>query len=418
MTKLAVVFYYTPENRYSCNVLAGVLEKNLPIDIYFIKENFEENLARIISKFKNVIVAISFCTTQIYQTAALLKNLRKNFGNKIFLVAGGPHPSGDPKNTLNLGFDVVVIGEGEETFSELVNKIKQGEDYKNIKGIAYFSDENYIFTGFRKPIDLDDYPVFAVKHKKLNPIEITRGCPFGCKYCQTTFLYHVPIRHRSIGNICRHVNTMLKEGLRDIRFITPNSFCYGSQNGKKINLEAIEDLLKSVRDIIKNKGRIFFGTFPSEVRPEHVNSETIKLVKKYANNNNLIIGGQSGSPRILKECNRGHTVEDIYNAVESTIKAGLKANVDFIFGLPYESEEDINMTLKVMEDLIKMGARIHGHTFMPLAGTPYANEPPRKLSKEIFSKLNRLASTGKLYGDWKKQEKIAKDIYKFVRRKS
>jgi B12-binding domain/radical SAM domain protein len=361
------------------------------------------------------VVAISFCTPQIYQIANLVKSLRGKFGNEVILVAGGPHPTGDPENTLKLGFDLVVVGEGEETFSELLIKLKQDEDYKNIKGIAYFSDGKYKFTGFRKPINLDDYPAFAVKHKKFNSIEITRGCTFGCKFCQTTFLYHGPIRHRRIENVCKYVEIMLKEGLTDIRFITPNSFGYSSPNGKEVNLEAVENLLKSVRGVIKNKGRIFFGSFPSEVRPEHVTSETIELVKKYCNNDNLVIGTQSGSLRILKECRRGHSVEDVYNAVELTTKAGLKANVDFMFGLPHETEEDMNMTLEVMKDLIKMGARIHGHTFMPLAGTPYYNESPGKLDKETIGKLNKLASRGKLYGDWRKQEKIAEKIYEFVK---
>jgi len=418
-SKIAVVFYYTRQNRNSYNVLAGALEKDVfNVDIYFIGKDLEESLTEIILKYEKIIVAISFCTPQIYQIANLLENLKKQFKDKIFLVAGGPHPTGDPKNTLNLGFDVIVMSEGEETFSELIIKLKNNEDYQGVKGISYFSNGNYIFTGFRKPINLDEYPAFAIKHKKFNPIEITRGCTFGCKFCQATFLYHAPIRHRSIKSICEHVKIMIKEGLRDIRFITPNSFCYGSRNGKELNLEAVEDLLKSVRDIIKNKGRIFFGTFPSEVRPEHVNSETIELVKRYANNDNLIIGAQSGSPGILKECNRGHTVDDIYNAVESTIGAGLKANVDFIFGLPHETEEDVNMSLKVIGDLIKMGARIHGHTFMPLAGTPYATELPGKLNKDTFLKLDKLAFKGKLYGDWKKQEKIAKDIYRFIKERA
>ena len=72
----------------------------------------------------------------------------------------------------------------------------------------------------------------------------------------------------------------------------------------------------------------------------------------------------------------------------------------------------------MIEDLIKKGARIHAHTFIPLAGTPYYNKTPRKLSKETILKINKLASTGKLYGDWKKQKKIAKNICKFVKEKS
>lgn len=411
--RIAVVFYYTRQNRNSYNVLAGALERNAPdAEIYFIENNYEKRLSEIIPRYEKIIVAVSFSTPQVFQIANLMKTLGNRFNEKIFLVAGGPHPSGDPESALNLGFDAVIVGEGEETFSEFVRKINNDEGFHKIKGIAYLSDGKYEFNGYRKPINLDDYPPFAPKHKKFNHIEITRGCSFGCKFCQASFLYHAPVRHRSIENICKYAKMMIDNGLKDIRFITPNAFGYDSPDGRKVNLESVEILLKSVREINK-KGRIFFGSFPSEVRPEHVSAETISLIKKYCDNDNLIIGAQSGSPKILKECNRGHTVEDVYNAVELTTKAGLKANMDFIFGLPHETEDDMNMTLKVMEDLIRMGARIHGHVFMPLAGTPYANESHGKLSKDVLAKLNRLASTGKLYGEWKEQEKIAQRISHF-----
>lgn len=416
-SKAAIAFYYTRQNRNSYNVLAGALERNqIDVPVYFLERDFEKNLSRVAKKFEKTIVAVSFSTPQFFQIANMIKILKKHNNEKIFFVAGGPHPSGDPEGALKLGFDAVVVGEGEETFSELVSKINNDEDCHKIKGIAYLSDGKYEFNEYRKPIVLDDYPPFAPKHKKFNHIEITRGCSFGCKFCQTSFLYHTPARHRSIENICKYAKIMIDNDLKDIRFITPNAFGYGSSDGRKVNLEAVEDLLKSVKEINK-KGRIFFGSFPSEVRPEHVSAETISLIKKYCDNDNLIIGAQSGSSKILKECNRGHTVDDVYNAVELTIKSGLKANADFIFGLPRETEDDMNMTLRVMEDLIRMGARIHGHVFMPLAGTPYANEPAGKLSEKFLEKLNRLASTGKLYGEWKEQEKIATRIShsKFLR---
>jgi B12-binding domain/radical SAM domain protein len=200
---------------------------------------------------------------------------------------------------------------------------------------------------------------------------------------------------------------MLRENKTDIRFISPNAFAYGSSDGKQINIEALEDLLKSIREVIGNKGRIFFGTFPSEVRPEFVIPEAVELVKRYCNNDNLVIGGQTGSERMLKFIHRGHSVEDIYKAVEITIKLGLKANVDFIFGLPGETEEDKIQTLRVIKDLTKMGARIHAHTFIPLVGTPFGDMKPGKIDEKTRKEIQRLISQGKLYGEWEKQERIA-----------
>ncbi len=68
-------------------------------------------------------------------------------------------------------------------------------------------------------------------------------------------------RHRSIDSVLTIVETLYKRGMRDIRFITPNAFSYGSLSGRDINFNILEELLKGVRSIIKENGRIFFWKF-------------------------------------------------------------------------------------------------------------------------------------------------------------
>lgn len=209
---------------------------------------------------------------------------------------------------------------------------------------------------------------------------------------------------------------MKEEGLTDIRFISPNAFMYGSADGKSVNADAIEYLLRSVAEIVGGKGRIFFGTFPSEVRPESVTPEIIELIKKYCSNDNLVIGAQSGSERILESICRGHGVEDIRQAVRLTLQSGLKANVDFIFGLPDEKEKDVGLTLKLIRELTEMGARIHAHTFMPLVGTPFKDMPPGRIKRNVRKELEKLISVGKLYGQWHTQELVGRKIEELKRK--
>jgi B12-binding domain/radical SAM domain protein len=203
----------------------------------------------------------------------------------------------------------------------------------------------------------------------------------------------------------------------DIRFISPNAFSYGSSDGKTLNIPMLEQLLLNIKNIIGAEGRIYFGTFPSEVRPEHVTEETLNLVLKYAANDNIVIGAQSGSQRILNSCNRGHSVEDVYKAVSLTMKKGLLANVDFIFNLPNETEDDLNRTFKFIEDLFNMGAKIHTHTFMPLPLTVFANEDVKEINEKTSKIISKLSSKGLAYGDWKKQEKLAIDIANYFKTK-
>ena len=419
--KIVFVVYYTKANKYSFNALIGAIEtkKELDdLDIEFInnKEDLLKNLKLFIETNDKIILGISFFTTQLWETLRLMKTIRKRFSKKIFCIAGGPHPTGDPVGTLKMGFDIVFIGEGERSLIEFLIKFGRDEDYHIVKGIGYFDNyDNYQFTGNVISIDLDNFPPFPIKHNKFGAIEITRGCPYICYFCQTPIILGTYPRHRSIDSICKYVKIMKSKNLTDIRFITPNAFSYGSIDGKTLNLVKLEELLYEVKEIIKPEGRIFFGSFPSEVRPEHINEITLNLILKYASNDNIIIGAQSGSQKILDLCHRDHSVEDVYNAVNLTLSKHIKANVDFIFGLPGENREDIKLTIKMMKDLVKMGARIHTHSFIPLPKTPFANKTAIKIDKEIKKTILELTSSGNAFGEWKKQEYLAIKISKYLK---
>ncbi|MFW9771345.1 MAG: TIGR04013 family B12-binding domain/radical SAM domain-containing protein [Candidatus Thorarchaeota archaeon] len=420
----ALIVFYQKENIYSFNALIAAIEtepKLDDIDIFFIrgKENLINKLSKLIFIYKRVILGVSFFTTQVWKIYQLLKILKKNYQDKIIFIAGGAHSTGDPLGTLKMGFDVVVVGEGEKTLIELILKIKNDDLFNNIKGIAFLNQKKeLVYTENRSPISLDNYPPLPVKHIKFGAIEITRGCPYTCYFCQTSYLFGTKPRHRSIDNICKAVKIMaLKYGKNDIRFISPNAFSYGSMDGKTLNLEKLEELLKQIKSIISSSGRIFLGSFPSEVRPEHVTIDSLKLVKNYAANDNIVIGAQSGSQKLLDLCHRGHNVEDVYKAVELTVQSGVKANVDFIFGLPYENETDIDLTLKVITDLTEIGARIHAHSFLPLPQTVFASFNAKKIHKKIRKVLHDLNIKGLAYGEWKKQEDIAIKISKYLKSK-
>src|SRR5262249_42571223 len=159
------------------------------------------------------------------------------------------------------------------------------------------------------------------------------GCVYACSFCQTPFMFKARFRHRSVGNVRAHVRAMVAGGLRYIRYVSPTSLSYGSDD-TAVNLAAVEALLAGVRGEPAAGGKQYFGTFPSEVRPEHVSAEALALIARYADNRSLVIGGQSGSERLLAATHRGHDVAAIERAVALCAEAGFRADVDFLFGLP------------------------------------------------------------------------------------
>ncbi len=371
-----VHFRYSKKNSYSFAVLSPLLPE-----------------AGFADRPLEGIMIYSFTTRQ----AAKVFMEVINAGTDSIFIAGGPHPSGVPDETLEY-FDYVVLGEGEEALPELVKVLKEGGDPRKVWGIAYRDSGTgkIVTTPKRSYVNLDTYPCFDPK-KLRSPIEISRGCPWGCKYCQTPRLFGREIRHRSVDSILKNAGHY-----NDLRFIASNAFAYGS-DGIHPRFDKVEKLLSSLHTLPDKK--IFFGTFPSEVRPEFVTEESAELVRKYCANDSLSLGAQSGSDRILKEIRRGHTVEDTISAVECCLEHEIVPAVDFIFGLPTETEEDQEKSLDLVRWICSKGGTVRAHYMTPLPGTPYSSAVPAEVNDGVRRELGKLALGGKLTGYWEKHRK-------------
>jgi B12-binding domain/radical SAM domain protein len=408
-----LAFVANKQNLNSIAALTGALEadaRSQPVALRFLwqDERLVPRLRALGQETNHLVVALSFATANMPQMAALISAL-KDTNPASFLVAGGPHPSARAEEVLRLGADAVVVGEGEEALPALLQRILAGESPAGLPGVATLAPSGEVVRGPRpKPVDLDAYPPIGVEHRRFGPIEITRGCPCACAFCQTSFLFGGRMRHRSVENIVAWVRRAMERVYSYARFVTPNAFAYQSEdNGRRVNLDAIERLLREMAALM-GRERVYFGTFPSEVGPETVTPEAVALVRRYCGNDNLIVGAQTGSDRLLRALHRNHTVTDAYRAAETIVAGGLKPVVDLIFGLPGEEADDVAATLRLMEDLVGIGAVLHTHTFMPLPGTPLENAPPGEVDPALHPLLDRLASQGHQIGQWRKQEQIAR----------
>lgn len=330
------------------------------------------------------IMLYSFATAQAEEV------YREVAGSKVkaVYVAGGPHPSARPEEALR-HFDYVVIGEGEETLPELIGVIRGGGDPEGVRGIAYRQEGAIRITPPREHVDLDLYPPF--KPPIFSPLEISRGCPWGCAYCQTPCLFGRRMRHRSIPVILRYARCY-----SDLRFTSPNALAYGS-DGVHPRIDKVERLLAALSDLGKP---IYFGTFPSEVRPDFVTEEAVELLARHCTNRTISIGGQSGSDRILKMVGRGHDVEAVRGACDLCLAAGLVPNVDLIVGLPRETAEDQKLTLAFAREVVGGGGRIRAHHFTPLPGTPLEGAEPAPMLVEVEKAMGELALRGVATGRW------------------
>jgi len=401
-----LIFYYSKENKHSLRYLLASLEKNKFLlkntDFLFAyNENDLKDLLKRTHFYKKRIICFSFFSTQIEDVLKIIGYLKKE--KNLIKIIGGALSSFCYERLLKMGFDYAFIGEAEDTFPLFLERIIKEEDINDLEGIAY-KKERLFLKRRTKNVDINKYLPVSRYFKKMGHIEITRGCTFKCKFCSTPALFK-SMRHRNLEVIFEAVKIMKEFNFCDIRFLSPNAFSYFCLK-KTPNLEMIEKLLKGTRKIIKNEGKIFFGSFPSEVRPDFINKEIIKLLKKFVDNDNIIIGAQSGSNRLLKLLNRGHTKEEVIEAVRIT-KEEFKVYVDIILGFPQENYEDRKETIAFIKELMKLGAKIHLHYFLPLAGTPLFLEKPTPLEKEIRKQIERWEGEGKIFGQWRKQLELS-----------
>jgi B12-binding domain/radical SAM domain protein len=319
MSEPSLVAYSVRSGITALNCVAGAAPDRVPVR--FVKTR--EELVRAVAEARRVgqmpVVAWSFYSVDADAAAADLALVRPLTQGALH-IAGGVHATAEPRATLEAGFDLVAIGEGEATTRGLFDALARGEDPRLLRGIAHFDDAGRFLShgpGERRP--LDAFPSF--RHGRWQPIEITRGCIYACAFCQTPYMFKARFRHRSIDSVRRHVETMAREGSRFVRFLTPTALSYGSDDDG-VRLDAIEELLRTTREAAGRSARIYFGTFPSEVRPEHVTPEAVAMLRRWVDNDTIVIGAQSGSERVLEAMRRGHGVAEVERAVRLAVQAG------------------------------------------------------------------------------------------------
>ncbi|AEH50456.1 TIGR04013 family B12-binding domain/radical SAM domain-containing protein [Pseudothermotoga thermarum] len=379
-----LIFRLTKTNRYSVIPLIAAIYNKVDVKIHLAK-----SLKEILSYPTDSIVAYSFMSFDVDWVKKEVETLKAK-GYKV--IAGGPHVTAAARDCIKLGFDAVFLGDGEKNLLDFL-----------------LGKDNKIFDGITDRVNLDDYPPFCADMNLFMPIEITRGCPFSCAYCATPLISGRKPRHRSVESIVYYSKLGVEKGKYIVRFISPNAFGYGSKDGITPNPPLVDELLFSLKKV--GIREIYFGTFPSDVRPESVTDEMMKVIKKYVNNKSIKIGAQSGSDEILKKIKRGHDSKKVFEAVEIILQNGFQPSVDFIFGFPFETDEDRKQTLEMIKKLIKVGCKIHAHTFMPLPGTALAKSGPAVVPEWLKKELGRLSFKGLLDGFWQKQEDLSVKLW-------
>ncbi len=398
-----VLFRRTPFNRYTLPLLIGVLETGLPSVPFTIVDTLEQATQQINASGRAVL-CYSFMTPQFGGVVREVRFLRSSFSrDSLLLFAGGPHASADPEGCVALGFDAVFCGEAERTFINVMRKVSKENS---------IPEGEIIIDTESPPLPFEDYFPLSPRLRVSAPMELTRGCFYGCTFCQTKRIFKGKVRHRSIASVVKGAKMLMERGKTRIFFISPNALSYGTTKAGELNIGALEELLSALRDA--HVPSVNMGIFPSELRPESVTEESLALIKRHCSNRKLLIGIQTGSEKLLARLKRGHSVALAVEATSRLRAWDYLPICDFIFGFPGEDDEDRAANLHVINELAKRyGAHTHAHYFVPLPGTPLWGETPTPLDDRMREIMMKMKTGGYLDGDWERQEKMAQHIMKW-----
>lgn len=391
--------------------LASVVE-NMGIEVKILdclirgwenEENINDTMVRVglsyadienyIREFNPDLIGINCQFSKQYKIYHEMFSLIKRVKPNCITVAGGPHVSVCPDEVLKDSCcDFIIIGEGEESFKDLIIALNESDNFNSIDGIGWKSKEKVNINEKKRWInDIDSIPFPAyhlmdlhlyfgltsshgLRHKKhFSPIMTSRGCPAKCTFCSAHKVWGRKYRMRSVENVIEEMR-ILKEkfGIEELMFEDDNVTA-NAKRAKQLFSSMIEEKFNFVWDT------------PNGVGVWSLTEELIDIMKE-SGCIRLNFPVESGSQRVLTEIiKKPLNLNKVKRLIQHCRRIGLDYGMFLVIGLPGETIDDIWSSIRFAAECGCYNPHIS-------VATPY---PGTKLfdlctDQELFSREFRL----------------------------
>ena len=362
--------YDTPRfTRYALAVLAGHLRAHGVSELLLIDAKFERigyrEIRRRLAAFKPDVVGLTAFTPEIVQcghVATLVKDLARHEGREIVTIVGGVHATAIPEQTLEEfpQFDLVGVGEGEDTLLDLARWVERGgprTDWATIRGLCYRDTSGNPARSPARP-NLNDQREIPLPAWDLLPpsptalVMTSRGCPYACNFCMNP--NGKKVRRRDVQPFLDEVQWLIDErGMEDLH-ICDEIFTLD------------KDRTHEILDGLIEMG---FGeryTFHAQTHVRCIDQPLLEKIAR-AGCTFLGFGMETGDPEVLKQMGKGTNLEVMLKAVELSHHTGVELGTFFILGQPDE-------TLKSAWNTVKLAIKSNPRTpifgvMVPFPGT-------------------------------------------------
>ncbi|MCE4628398.1 MAG: B12-binding domain-containing radical SAM protein [Desulfurococcales archaeon] len=330
----------------------------------------EDEWLREVKSWSPDVVGISLLTPLAPRGYRAIKRLKEEMPD-VPIIVGGPHPTFMYEEALREGADIVVMGEGELTTLELVKTLQahgmSPEHLKNVRGIAFKAGDGRTVVTPPRPVvrnldllpwparhllPMEKYTLFG-KPIRVAHVMASRGCPYGCIYCTTSYFWGRRVRFRSAENVVGEIEYLVdKYHVKYVVF---------ADDELVLNKKFVKDYVR----LMKERGLDL--PFACGARVDHVNREFMKFL--FDNNCvTIYFGVESAKQETLDRIGKRITIDQIKRAFQWKKELGGFAVGSFILGFPWETIEDMKRTVEFAIRLDPDYAQFTALT--PYPGTP------------------------------------------------
>lgn len=363
----------------------------------------DDVLIKEFNRFNPDIVGVT-STSPTHKNALHIAKIIKKIKN-VPIIKGGPHESGCLDTTIknNPEIDFTVVGEGEETIVELVNRIAEHKSVCGVQGVVFREDGKIIINSKRKLIpnlnnlpkpardlfylnkEFDDYYSSGLFNgKKSTSIITSRGCPYSCSFCSSKAGWGM-LRQRSTDNVIEEIEELYSQGFRGFMFEDDMSLlnkAWFFEFAKKLQEKglSIEYSLQTRVDVFKGK-----------------DAKKLAKVLKKSGCKFIYFGVESGNQEILNKCGKAITIKQAELAFQIVRQQGIRSMASIQFGLLGEDLENLSTvreTIKILNEQLKPDEVAISYTAL-YPGSPLANK--YGVTPEMYESYVKTGADSEIY---------------------
>jgi len=356
-----------------------------------LDENWNNNLRIELKKNPYCVGLTTMIGKQIKNALEISEFVKKH--SKAVVVWGGYHPTLYPEQTLEHPLvDVVIKGEGEISFLEVVKKLENNESLENIKGISYKRKNKIINNKEREFIDLNSLPKFPFQLVKVKDYFInkgiikdellifsSRGCQFNCSFCYNKKFNENKWRGMSAEKVLNILKKIKELGAKSVRIADENFFT------DKKRVKDICDLM------IREKINLKISTTITAKELSDFNKEFLEKLSK-AGFETLYVGVESGCERIQRVLKKEVDVNKLLATNKRLKRTRIKPRYLFMTGVPSETKDEFKRTISLIKKLKKDNDDATNALVM---FTPYPGT-------EIYNKIKKTIKEPESLEEWSK----------------